>query len=206
MKQITGGLTPGATPPLPTPGSAPVAEGVALAGLVPARVRGVGAPGRQGTVAVPHRLTAGEAGRGLRGAVRDDGRLLLELAQLALEVGLEAAAVLTLEGTQLVDLTLEQRPLLLERAEGLALLLLRLADEAGGVFAGLADDAVALLLTIADVLVVQLLREGQHARGLLRALNGAAVAAAADRGAHRRSHGRADRLLRHGRGWRGRHH
>src|SRR4051794_14078182 len=128
-------------------GSASVAEGVALARLVGALVRGIGAAGGQRTVPVPHRRASGQARGRRRRAVGDDGGLGLQLAELALEVGLEAAAVLALEGTQLVDLALEERPLLLQGAERLALLLLRLADETRGVLARLADDAVALLLT-----------------------------------------------------------
>src|SRR4051812_20843502 len=135
--------------------SAPLAEGVALARLVTALVRRIRTSGGQGAIAVPHGRAARQARSRLPRAVGDDGGLGLQLAELALQVGLQPAAVLTLEGAQLVDLALEERAFLLERTERLALLLLGLAHEPGRVLAGLADDAVALLLAVADVLVVQ---------------------------------------------------
>src|SRR5690349_10182878 len=69
-----------------------------LRGGLGALVRGVGAPG--GQRAAVRRLRRTDARRGLRAPVRDDGGLGLELAELALEVRLEAAAVLALERPQ----------------------------------------------------------------------------------------------------------
>jgi hypothetical protein len=108
--------------------------------------------------------------RAILTAGRHDGRLRLQLSQLTFQVGLEPAAVLPLEGPQLVDLALQERTLLLERAERLPLLLLGLPHQPGRVLARLADDPVPGLLPVAHVLVVQLLRQRQHPGGGFGAL------------------------------------
>jgi hypothetical protein len=98
------------------------------------------------------RLTRGARVTGATGA---------ELAQLTLEVGLEPAAVLPLEGAQLVDPALQVVPLRLERAERLAALLLGLTLHLLGLGARVVDHALGLAAGLCDVLVGGLLSHRQ---------------------------------------------
>src|SRR5690606_34127383 len=102
------------------------------------------------------------------------------------EVALEARAVVALEDAQLVDLALEQATLLLEGRERALRGLLGLAHDACRLRLGLRDDPVALLLARTDVVVVELLRELEHAgRRLGLALPLGRGCGGRDRGAHR---------------------
>src|SRR5450759_4322137 len=78
------------------------------------------------------------------------GAGLLQLDQLALEVGLQMGAVVTFEGSQLFDLFLQHAPLTTEPLKHLGPLLLGLDDQRFG----LGDQLVMLGLTGGYELVV----------------------------------------------------
>lgn len=103
-------------------------------------------------------------------------RLGLQLTQLALQVGLQAGPVLTLEAAQILDLALQRRAGRLQRAHRHAVLLLRVplqgvrlgtrvALQALGAAACLADDLVGLGTGLRDRLVGGLLREREDTGG-----------------------------------------
>src|SRR5690606_8854247 len=102
-----------------------------------------------------------------RAGVRAPGDVAaaLDVREERLEVALQAGAVVALEDTQLVDLALQQRALLLELGQRAVVLLLRLAHDALGLGPCLVEDALPLLLAVVDVLVVQALGEGEHPGG-----------------------------------------
>src|SRR5690606_24792389 len=77
----------------------------------------------------------------------------LQVAELALQVDLQAAAVLALERAQVVDLALELLALLHERPHDLAVPLLGVAVEGLGAGARLADDLVGLAACLAEYLL-----------------------------------------------------
>src|SRR5690606_19767813 len=95
----------------------------------------------------------GGDGRGVR------RRLLVEVAQLALDHRAELAAVVALELAELGDATFERVALALETSRFLTLLGLGLGADACDLGLGLLDQLLALGLTLCDVLVVQTLSE-----------------------------------------------
>src|SRR5665647_3987477 len=78
------------------------------------------------------------------------GAGLLQLDQLALEVGLQMGAVVTFDGSQLFDLFLQHATLATEPLKYLGLLLLGLGDQR----VGLGDQLVMLGLAVGHELVV----------------------------------------------------
>src|SRR5690606_5189514 len=171
----------------------------------------VGARTARGAV-LHGRSTAGGRGHRLEPAggvqVRRRGRLVAalgELAELALEVVLQAGAVLALEVLEDLDLVLQLLALLHEGAHHLAVALLGvpvqvlragagLVDDLLGLAAGLAEDVVGLVpgaaqglvglaAGVGDGLVGGLLGEGQDPRGGVHVLLGTGQAHV---GGHRR--------------------
>ena len=84
---------------------------------------------------------------------------LSELLELRLEVGLEPGAVLAFEGAQLLEPTLENRPLLVDRAHDLGVLAL-----------GVGLQCVGLLLGLTQLGLGAGLRVGQQGVGALTGL------------------------------------
>ena len=93
-----------------------------------------------------------------------------DLVEEGLEVGAQVGPVLGLEGTQAVDLVLQQLAFLVELRQKSILLLLGVGDDRLALGVGLGDDLRALLFAVAHVLVVDALGEGQHRGGRLRIL------------------------------------
>src|SRR5699024_668139 len=109
----------------------------------------------------------------------------LDVAEQALEVALEAGAVVALEAAQFVDLVLEHVALGLKPRHRAVAHLFGLAAHALPLGAGLADEAVRFGLTVRDVLVVEALGELEHAGGRL----GLALVVARNAGRGGRSRG-----------------
>src|SRR5699024_11662216 len=97
------------------------------------------------------------------GVLGGDAAAAFDVAEQTLQVALQAGAVVALEDTQLVDLALEQGPLALQLAQGAVALLVRFAGQSLALGACLGDEPVGFGLAVADVLVVQALRQLQHA-------------------------------------------
>ena len=95
----------------------------------------------------------------------------------------QVRAVLRFEGTQTVDLVLEQLALLVELGEQRILLLLSVGDDRLALGVGLGDDLRGLLFAVAHVLVVDALGEGQHRGGGLGVLGAGVSTTGAARGA-----------------------
>src|SRR6476661_6021352 len=89
----------------------------------------------------------------LRGGLEVDTGVV-ELLELALDVGLELCAVVALETAQLLDLLLEQAALAVQLLEDLCLLLLRLVQHPRGPLACLGDHLLVPALGLAEELVV----------------------------------------------------
>src|SRR5690606_8182478 len=101
----------------------------------------------------------GGGGRGVR------RRLLVEVAQLALDHRAELAAVVALELAEFGDATLERVALALETSGFLTLLGLGFGADARHLGLGVLDELLALGLALGDVLVVQTLGELDDAGG-----------------------------------------
>src|SRR6201999_4227558 len=81
------------------------------------------------------------------------GHACFEVTQLAFQVCLQPAAVLTLEGTQVVDPALELFPGLHQRAHGLTVPLLRVALQTLGPGPRVAGDLLGLAPRLGEDLV-----------------------------------------------------
>src|SRR5690606_41571861 len=92
----------------------------------------------------------------------------LQVAELALQVDLQAAAVLALERAQVVDLALELLALLHERPHDLAVPLLGVAVHGLGAGARLAGDLVGLAACLAEYLLGLAAAAGARAGALAR--------------------------------------
>src|ERR1700743_2354140 len=123
--------------------------------------------GRQptGLVVTPIELVEPRSVVGGAGIDRRSRPTLSELLELRLEVGLEPGAVLAFEGAQLLEPSLENRPLLVDRAHDLGVFALGVGLQCTGLLLGLTQLGLGTGLRIGEQGIGTLTRLGDRGLG-----------------------------------------